>query len=145
MQKLVLSFFGAASLALVAILIGTPAIYDEALKLPPGDHRLVDAAFLVALTIFLGVLSIGVIRRWRWTFWLILIAFIFGILRVPASALALLGVNPTSDPPWYLLFQAVIGLVQFGIGLAMLDGYRRSGVWGLRFRRIDHGREEHPR
>ncbi len=138
MQIAVLGFFGAAWLSFVAILIGAPAIYDDALKLPSGDHRLVDAAFLVALTIFLVVLSMSVIRRWRWTFWLILIAFLFGILRVPASALELLGAVPTTDPPWYLLFQAVIGLVQFAIGLVMFAGYRRRGIWGSRCPRINN-------
>jgi len=27
-------------------------------------------------------------------------------------------------------FQALLGVVQFGIGLVMVVGYRRSGVWG---------------
>jgi hypothetical protein len=28
------------------------------------------------------------------------------------------------------VFQGLIGLVQLAIGLVMLAGYRRSGVWG---------------
>jgi hypothetical protein len=28
------------------------------------------------------------------------------------------------------VFQGLIGLAQLAIGLAMLVGYRRSGVWG---------------
>jgi hypothetical protein len=29
-----------------------------------------------------------------------------------------------------MLIQALVGLLQFAIGLAMLVGYRRTGVWG---------------
>jgi len=31
-------------------------------------------------------------------------------------------------PSWYVVFQGVIGLAQLAIGLAMLAGYRRSGI-----------------
>ena len=68
--------------------------------------------------------------RRRWTFWLILVAFLFVVLRVPASVLELMGVLPLAGPTWYVVFQAVLGLFQFGIGLLMLDAYRRAGVWG---------------
>lgn len=70
------------------------------------------------------------LRRWRWTFWLILVAFLFGLLRVPASALELAGVLPAAGPTWYVLFQALVGLLQFAIGSLMVAGYRRAGAWG---------------
>ena len=66
----------------------------------------------------------------RWTFWLILVAFVFGVLRLPVTVLQLTGVLTTSTPTWYVLFQGLLGVVQFAIGLAMLAGYRHSGVWG---------------
>jgi hypothetical protein len=75
-------------------------------------------------------LETGVIRRWRWTFWLILVAFLAGVLRVPISILQLTGVLDADFPNWYLVFQGFIGLVQFGIGLVMVAGYRKAGVWG---------------
>jgi hypothetical protein len=31
---------------------------------------------------------------------------------------------------WYVILQGVIGVVQVLIALAMILGYRRSGVWG---------------
>jgi len=129
-QRLVLGFFAAAWLSLVAILAVAPEVYDQALKIPPGRHVLEDATFLAALTVFLVVLAIGVLRRWRWMFWLILVAFLAGALRVPASLLELTGVLPASGPAWYAVFQAVIGVLQVAIGLAMLTGYRRHGAWG---------------
>ena len=129
-QSLVLGFFVVVWISLVVILLVEPGIYDSAMKLPAGDHRLADLAFLGAITAFIALLVVGVLRRWRWTFWLILVAFLFGVLRVPASVLALAGVLPAAGPTWYVLFQALLGLVQFAIGLLMLADYRRVGTWG---------------
>ena len=82
------------------------------------------------LTALFALLSTGVIRGWRWTFWLILVAFMAGILHVLAAALQLVGVMPGEGPIWYVLLQMAIGLIQFVIALAMLTGYRKAGVWG---------------
>ncbi len=127
---MVLGFFVFAWTALVVIFALAPEVYQEALRLPGGERELSAAGFLAAITGFLMLLAIGVVRRWRWTFWLVLVAFILGVLRVPASALQLVGVLPAAYPAWYVLLQAFLGSVQFAIGLAMLAGYRRVGVWG---------------
>jgi hypothetical protein len=55
-----------------------------------------------------------VVRRWRWTFWLILVAFLFGVLRVPVAALQLTGVLAVDTPAWYVLYQPLLGVAQFG-------------------------------
>ena len=127
-QGLVLGFFALAWASLVAILMSAPEIYDQALRLPSGNRRLFDFAFLAAVSAFIAILGVGVLRRW--TFWLVAVAFILGVLRVPASILQLVGLLGADGPAWYTLLQALLGLVQFAIGLAMLVGYRRSGVWG---------------
>ena len=130
-QGLVLGFFILAWASLVTLLIVTPEVFDQALRLPVDDrHLLFELAFLAALAIFLVLLGVGVVQRWRWTFWLIVVAFLAGVVRVPASILQLSGVLAAEVPTWYVLLQAVLGLVQVGIGLAMLAGYRRSGIWG---------------
>jgi hypothetical protein len=128
-QALVLGFFGVALGSLLVILVVAPDVYDQALRLPDGSG-VAEVAFLAVLTGFLGLLTVGVLRRWRWTFWLILVAFLAGVLRVPVAILQLTGVLPADVPTWYVTFQGVIGLAQVAIGLAMLAGYRRSGVWG---------------
>jgi membrane-bound ClpP family serine protease len=56
----------------------------------PGSGAAVVVGFLLALLGFLTVMAIGVLRRWRWAFWLILVAFGAGFLRLPASDLAAL-------------------------------------------------------
>ena len=128
-QALVLGFFGVALGSLLVILVAAPDVYDQALRLPAGSG-VAEVGFLVVLTGFLGLLTVGVLRRWRWMFWLVLVAFLAGILRVPVAILQLTGVLPADVPTWYVLFQGVIGLAQVAIGLAMVVGYRRSGVWG---------------
>jgi hypothetical protein len=55
--------------------------------------------------------------------------FFFGVLRLPAFALQLAGMMPASGPIWYEALQAVIGVVQFLIAIAMFAGYRKAGVW----------------
>jgi len=126
----VVGFFACAWIALVAILVFAPDVYARALSLAYGDTRVIEAWLLLVLSAFIALLVVGVARRWRWTFWLILAAFFFGVLRLPASALQLAGMIPASGPIWYEAMQGVIGVVQFLIALAMFAGFRRSGVWG---------------
>ena len=128
-QALVLGFFGVALVSLLVILVVAPDVYEQALRLP-GGSGVAEVAFLAVLTGFLGLLTVGVLRRWRWIFWLVLVAFLAGVLRVPVAVLQLTGVLPADVPAWYVTFQGIIGLAQLAIGLAMLAGYRRSGVWG---------------
>jgi hypothetical protein len=129
-QALVLGFFLAAWAALVALLAAAPDVFARALRLPADGDGRAGLAFLGGLTAFLVLLGVAVVRRWRWTYWLLLAAFLAGPLRVPVAALELAGVLPAAAPGWYLGLQAGLGLVQLALGLAMLRGYRRAGVWG---------------
>ena len=125
-----IGFFAFVWIALVAILALSPEVYTQNLRGIGGDSFLVGASFLVALSVLIVLLTVGVFRRWRWTFWLVLIAFFFGVLRVPASVLELTGIILVGGPAWYELLQGVIGVIQFLIAIAMFVGYRKSGVWG---------------
>jgi len=71
-------------IALVTTLVLSPEVYPQTLRKVGGDSLAIEASFLIALSALLALLVVGVFRRWRWTFWLVLIAFIFGMLRLPA-------------------------------------------------------------
>lgn len=117
-------------IALVAILALSPDVYAQTLRQVPGDMRTIEIIFVAALSALIALLVTGIARRWRWTFWLIFVAFLFGVLRLPASVLQLAGLMPATGPNWYEALQGLIGVVQFLIALAMFSGYRKAGVWG---------------
>jgi hypothetical protein len=132
-KALVLAQFAAYWVIVIVIFVAARGVFDELLAPATtlsGNPWPAEIGALLALTILLAVLSAGVIRGWRWMFWLILLAFLAGILRVPATALELAGIMPRQGPAWYVVTQAVIGLIQFTVALAMLAGYRKAGVWG---------------
>ena len=126
-QALVLGFFVVVWVSLVVLFAVAPEVYYRAMKLSSVGAGLL---FLVGLSAFIALLVVGVLRRWRWTFWLIAVAFLFGVLRIPASILALAGVLPAAGPTWYVVYQGLLGVVQFAIAVSMLVGYRRAGTWG---------------
>jgi hypothetical protein len=116
--------------SLVVILVGAPGVYAETFSRLPTDPHAAKAGFLALITALMGLLAIGVLRRWRWIFWLLTVAFLGGALHVPAALLELTGTLPTADPTWYVLLQAFVGLAQFALGPLMVAGYRREGIWG---------------
>lgn len=136
LQGAVLAFFGAAMVIFTAVLLLTPDVYAAALRLPAGSGLAPELAFAAGLSLFLMFLAVAVVRRWRWTFWLILLAFVAGgALRIPASLLELAGRLPSTGPAWYTALQAGIGAIQLAIGLVMLAGWRSGGVWAMPRRR----------
>jgi hypothetical protein len=129
MKGLVLALFVAYWVAVIVIWIADRSVFDEVGGLSRGQVG-AEAAEVLALTVLLMLLSVGIVRGWRWLFWLIMIAFLAGIFRVPAAALELAGKIPHQGPAWYVVLTAIVGTVQFVIALAMAAGYRRSGIWG---------------
>src|SRR5205814_1680151 len=74
-QGVVLGFFVFVVLALVGILVFDPSVYASALPIASGGAIFVEIAFLTALIAFIAFVGVGVVRRWRWMFWLIVVAF----------------------------------------------------------------------
>ncbi len=129
-QGLVLGFLVLAWVTLAASLILSQPVREVTLRGMPGTGPPATSAFLVGLSGFLTVLGIGVVRRWRWLFWLLLGAFAVGLARVPVAVLQLSGGMSAAGPDWYVVLQGVSGVVQAGLAIAMFAGYRRAGPWG---------------
>jgi hypothetical protein len=129
-QKLVLAFLWLAWAGAITIVAAAPQVYAPALRRALVSLGAAEVLFVIAITGLIGVISAGVVRRWRWVFWVIVAVFFLGVLRVPVAALQVTGHIAAGDPTWYVVVQAVAGVIQFAIALAMLTGYRRSGVWG---------------
>ena len=128
---MVLGFFILAWVTLAVILALSQSVREMTLGWLPGTSAPVILAVLASLLCCLTVLGIGVVRRWRWLFWLLLLAFAVGLARVPLAVLQMSGRLSPEGPDWYVVLQGVSGVVQAGLALAMFAGYRRAGPWGV--------------
>ena len=140
LKALVLVVFAAYWVTVVVILTADRSTFDQAMRqlgpnLPQmveGNQTLADAVALLVLTALFCILSIGVIRSWRWAFWLILIAFLVNSVRVPLAVLQILGIASSRSPTLIVTLQLVAASVMLLVALAMLAGYRKAGIWGER-------------
>ena|SRR2546421_6926283 len=134
LEKALIAFFVLAALFAVVVYLAAPSIYTQALSLEPSPadrYPLVVTLFLAALLVFITVLIVGVVRHWRWLFWLLLVAFGFSILQIPATILQLLGVVPNLYPTWYSLCRMGVALIEVAIAVWMIQIYRHHGVWAM--------------
>ena len=134
LSAVIIAFFVLAALSALAVYIADPIIYTKVLMLESTTadrYPLAATLFLVALLIFITVLIVGVLRHWRWLFWLLLVANSFSILEVPATILQLNGVIPNPYPVWYSLYRMSIAVIQVGIAIWMIRIYYQYGVWGM--------------
>ena len=134
LERVLIAFFLLATLFLLVVYIAAPSIYTNTLLLassPADRYPLPITLFLVALLAFIGVLLVGIVRRWRWLFWLLLIAFGAMVLEIPATVLQLTGVLPNLFPVWYSLCRMGVAMLAVLIALWMVRIYRHHGVWAM--------------
>jgi len=134
LSAVIIAFFVLAALSALAVYLADPTIYTKVLMLESTTvdrYPLPATLFLIALLIFITVLIVGVLRHWRWLFWLLLVANSFSILEVPATILQLNGVIPNPYPVWYSLYRMSIAVIQVGIAIWMIRIYYQYGVWGM--------------
>ncbi len=139
LSAVIIAFFVLTALSVVVVYFADPTIYTKVLMLESTTsdrYPLPATMFLVALLTFITVLIVGVLRHWRWLFWLLLIANSFSILEVPATILQLNGVIPNPYPAWYSLYRMSIAIIQVLIAIWMIRIYYQYGVWGM-------GRKKH--
>ena len=139
LSAVIIAFFVLAALSALAVYLADPTIYTKVLMLESTTvdrYPLPATLFLIALLIFITVLIVGVLRHWRWLFWLLLVANSFSILEVPATILQLNGVIPNPYPAWYSLYRMGVAVIQVGIAIWMIRILYQYGVWGM-------GRKKH--
>ncbi|HEY1354248.1 MAG TPA: hypothetical protein VGF67_31940 [Ktedonobacteraceae bacterium] len=129
-----IAFFILAALSLLVVYLADPAIYAQLLSLtssPIDRYPVPVTLFLVGIFVLLALLSFGVVRHWRWLFWLILMAFTGSVIQIPVEGLQILGVLPNPSPLWYSLFREGVGFIELGFAGWMIQTYRHQGVWAM--------------
>jgi MFS family permease len=115
LEQVLVVFFILAALSLVAIYSVEPSIYTSMLLLASDAsdrYPLKASLFLLVILVFIAVLIFGVVYHWPWLFWLLLIAFSFSILEIPATLLQLAGLFPGRFPLWYSLYRMGVALIE---------------------------------
>jgi len=132
LERAVIAFFVLAATSLLVVYVADPAIYAQSLSLAssPADRYPVPVTlFLVGILAMIALLILGVMRHWRWVFWLMLIAFAGSALHIPVTLVQIAGVLPTADPLWYDLFRMGVAVVELALAVWMIHIYRHEGVW----------------
>jgi len=128
----VIAFFILAALSLLVVYLADPAIYAQSLSLassPAERYPVPVTLFLVGILAVIALLILGVVRHWRWVFWLMLVAFASSALQIPVTLLQITDVLPTADPLWYSLFRMGVAMAEIAIAVWMIHIYRHAGVW----------------
>jgi cell division protein FtsW (lipid II flippase) len=134
LERAMIAFFVLAALSLLVVYVADPSIYAQSLSLAssPADRYPVPVTlFLVGILAMIALLILGVMRHWRWVFWLMLVAFAGSALHIPVTLVQIAGVLPTADPLWYDLFRMGVAVVELALAVWMIHIYRHQGVWAL--------------
>ncbi len=132
LEMAVIAFFILAALSLLVVYLADPAIYAQSLSLassPAERYPVPVTLFLVGILAVIALLILGVVRHWRWVFWLMLVAFASSALQIPVTLLQITDVLPTADPLWYSLFRMGVAMAEIAIAVWMIHIYRHAGVW----------------
>jgi hypothetical protein len=134
LEMAMIGFFLFAAFSLLVVYLADPAIYAGSLSLASSaSDRYPAPATLSLVGVFavISLLILGVVRHWRWVFWLMLAAFAASILQIPVTILQITGVLPSADPLWYSLFRMGTAVIELALAIWMIQTYRHQGVWAL--------------
>jgi hypothetical protein len=134
LERTLLAFFVLAASSAVVVYLAAPAIYTNLLLLHPASTERYPAPVtlaLVGILLVIAVSMVGVVRHWRWLFWLLLLAFGASILDIPVTILQVMGALPNVFPLWYSLVRMGAALPEIALAVWMLRIYRRHGVWAM--------------
>ena len=129
-----IAFFILVVLSLLVVYLADPAIYAQSLSLTssPAERYPVPVTLsLVGILVLITLLILGIMRHWRWLFWLILLAFTSSVIQIPVDGLQLLGTLPNPYPVWYSLFRGGVGFIELSFAFWMIQTYRHQGIWAM--------------
>lgn len=131
LEMVMIAFFLLAALSLLVVYLADPSIYAQSLSLtssPAHRYPVPVTLFLVGILAVIALLILGVVRHWRWVFWLMLAAFAGSALQIPVTLLQIAGVLPATDPLWYSLFRMGVAVGELALAVWMIHIYRHEGV-----------------
>lgn len=134
LEMVMIAFFLLAALSLLVVYLADPSIYAQSLALtssPANRYPVAVTLFLVGILAVIALLILGVVRHWRWVFWLMLVAFAGSALQIPVTLLQIAGVLPATDPLWYSLFRMGVATGELALAVWMINIYRHEGVWAM--------------
>ncbi len=129
-----IAFFILVATSLLVVYLADPAIYAQSLSLtssPTERYPVPVTLSLVGILVLITLLILGIVRNFRWLFWLILLAFTSSVIQMPVDGLQLLGVFPNPYPVWYNLFRGGVGFIELSFVFWMIQTYRHQGVWAM--------------
>jgi hypothetical protein len=134
LEVVIIAFFVLAVLSLLVVYVADPSIYASSLSFTStlaDQYPVLVTLFLVCIIVWIALLIVGIIRHWRWAFWLTLVAFGSSALHIPVAILQIAGILPNAHPLWYSLLQIGVVTLATGIAVWMIHIYRHEGVWGM--------------
>jgi hypothetical protein len=134
LQTALIAFFAATGVILVAAWVATPTVFSDTVPLNRdalARHPPLLNLFVGAVLALIVLVIVGVARRWRWLFWILLLACATAVLHLPVSVLQLAGIVPDGPARWYAMLQLATEVVQIALAVWMVQLYRTSGVWGI--------------
>ena len=129
-----IAFFVLAATSLLVVYLADPSIYAQSLSHTSSQadpYPVPVTLFLISILAMIALLILGVVRHWRWVFWIMLVAFFSSAIQIPITLLQLTGVLSTADPIWYNLFRMGVGAFELALAVWLIHIYRHEGVWGL--------------
>lgn len=129
-----IAFFILVATSLLVVYLADPAIYAQSLSLtssPTERYPVPVTLSLVGILVLITLLILGIVRNFRWLFWLILLAFTGSVIQMPVDGLQLLGVFPNPYPVWYNLFRGGVGFIELSFVFWMIQTCRHQGVWAM--------------
>jgi hypothetical protein len=134
LQTALIALFAASGMILIAAYVAAPTVFADTVPLDRdalARHPPILTLFVGAVLALIAVVIVGIVRRWRWLFWLLLLACASAVLHLPVTLLQLAGIVPGDTPRWYAILQLGSELVQLALAAWMVLLFRIGGVWGI--------------